>query len=97
MKRSTADRKRLVQRLKRIEGQVSAIRRMVEEDTHCTDVLVQIAAARGGLGRVGQLMLRDHINHCVAEAVTNGTEAERTATVDELIGLVGRFSGLGTR
>ena len=95
MQRSEDEHRRLVQRLKRVEGQVAAIRRMVEEAQDCPKVLVQISAARGALGKVGEVMLRDHVEHCVADAVNHGTDTERRARVEELVDLMGRFSGLG--
>jgi len=95
MRRTEAERKKIVARLKRVEGQVAAVRRMVEEDAYCVDVLTQIAAARGALGKVGQLLLRDHVDHCVTDAIDHGDAATRRQSVDELIDLVSRFSGLG--
>jgi len=95
MKRTPSERKKLVARLKRVEGQVAAVRRMVEADAHCPEVLTQIAAARGALGKVGQVLLRDHVAHCVTDAIGHGDEAERRASIDELMDIVGRFSGLG--
>lgn len=93
MKRDEASKRKLLQRLKRVEGQVAAVRRMVEEDTYCVDVLVQIAAARGALGRVGELMLKDHVAHCVSDALQHGDEVERRDKIDELVDVVARYSG----
>lgn len=95
MKRDEAERKKLIARLKRVEGQVAAVRRMVESDAYCVDVLTQIAAARGALGKVGQVLLRDHVEHCVTDAIGTGDTAARQQSVDELMDIFGRFSGLG--
>ena len=89
------ERKKLLARLKRAEGQVAAIRRMVEEDAYCVDVLLQLQAARGALGKAGQVLLRSHVEGCVHDAFTRGDESERAAKVDELMDVFGRYSGLG--
>ena len=61
-------------RLRRIEGQVRGLQRMVEEDTYCIDVLTQVSATTRALESVALLMLDDHLSHCVAHAVTEGGE-----------------------
>lgn len=62
----------VIKRLARIEGHVRAIKRMVEEDTPCPDVLVQVAAVRSALNNVGQIILEDHLRHCMVRAVKDG-------------------------
>ena len=62
----------VLKRLARIEGHVRGIKRMVEEDTECPDVLVQIAAVRSALNQVGQIILEDHLKHCMVRAVKDG-------------------------
>jgi len=62
----------VIKRLARIEGHVRAIKRMVEEDTPCPDVLVQVAAVRSALNNVGQIILEDHLRHCMVRAVEDG-------------------------
>jgi len=62
----------VIKRLARIEGHVRGIKRMVEEDTPCPDVLVQIAAVRSALNNVGQVILKDHLRHCMVRAVKDG-------------------------
>jgi len=64
----------LLKRLKRAEGQVRGIARMVEEDTYCIDVLTQVAAATKALETVALALLEDHLSHCVAEATAEGGE-----------------------
>ena len=59
-------------RLKKIHGQVGGIQRMVGQDRYCVDVLLQIAAVRAALERVGQIVLRSHVETCVVEAFASG-------------------------
>ena len=79
-------------RLRRIEGQVRGLVRMVEEERYCVDLLTQIRAARAALKRVEDAVLRDHVEHCVAEAIRSGDAARQKQKVDELLDVVGRFS-----
>jgi len=81
-----------LQRLRRIEGQVRGLVRMVEEERYCVDILTQLRAARAALKRVEESVLRDHVEHCVAQAIRSGDPAEQRVKVDELLGVVGRFS-----
>ncbi len=62
----------LLKRLRRAEGQVRGIHRMVEEDTYCIDVLTQVSAATKALENVALALLEDHLSHCVAEASAEG-------------------------
>jgi DNA-binding FrmR family transcriptional regulator len=64
----------ILRRLRRIEGQVRGVHRMVEQDDYCIDVLTQVSAATRALESVALLMLDDHLNHCVAHAVAEGGE-----------------------
>ena len=89
--------KKLIARLKRIEGQVAAIRRMVEDGAYCVDVLMQVAAARGALGKAGQVLLDGHLRSCVQHAFEVGDDAARQQKLDELVQVFGRFGGLGAR
>ena len=68
-------------RLRRIEGQIRGVQKMVDEDRYCIDVLTQVNAARAGLESVALMLLRDHTEHCVSEAIRAG---EGTAKVREL-------------
>jgi CsoR family transcriptional regulator, copper-sensing transcriptional repressor len=82
-----ASKDQLLTRLRRIEGQVRGLERMVEEDRYCIDVLTQISAVQAALDKVALGLLDDHAHHCVIGAGT-GKQAERT---DELMGAVGRL------
>ena len=81
----------LVTRLHRIEGQVRGIERMVEEDRYCIDILTQIAAVKTALEQVGAKLLEDHINHCVADAISSGDERAANAKTAEMLDAVQRF------
>ncbi|MBN9612942.1 MAG: metal-sensitive transcriptional regulator [Actinobacteria bacterium] len=70
----SAHKDELLKRLRRAEGQVRGIHRMIEEDVYCIDVLTQVTAATKALERVALGLLDDHLNHCVAEAAAEGGE-----------------------
>ena len=80
----------LLNRLRRIEGQVRGLQRMVEEDTYCIDVLTQVNSVTAALRAVGMLLLDDHVRHCVRESIERGDGDEK---VEELMSAVARFSG----
>lgn len=68
----TADKAEVLKRLRRIEGQIRGLQRMVEQDTYCIDVLTQISAATKALQAVALQLLEEHLSHCVAHAVAEG-------------------------
>jgi CsoR family transcriptional regulator, copper-sensing transcriptional repressor len=82
----------VITRLKRIEGQVGGLRRMVEEDRYCVDLLTQINAVRAALHKVEEQVLRDHVSHCVAGAFTSGDMVEQRHKVEELIETIARMT-----
>ena len=71
----------LVNRLSRIEGQIRGIKRMLDEDCYCTDILVQVAAANAALNSFNKVLLASHIRTCVAEDIRDG----RDEVIDELV------------
>jgi DNA-binding FrmR family transcriptional regulator len=77
-------------RLKRIEGQVRGLARMVEEDRYCIDVVTQISAARAALRGVEEEILRDHVANCVENAIASGNKTEQRRKVAELMDVLGR-------
>ncbi len=85
-------RKQVAVRLKRIEGQVGGLLRMVEDDRYCVDILTQINAARSALHKVEEQILRDHVSHCVAGAFTSGDPIEQWHKVEELVETIGRMT-----
>jgi CsoR family transcriptional regulator, copper-sensing transcriptional repressor len=79
-----------LKRLRRIEGQVRGLTRMVEEDRYCIDIVTQIAAARTALRRVEEEVLRDHVAHCVDHAITSGDREDQRRKIAELMAVVSR-------
>ena len=71
-----SNKEQVLKRLRRVEGQVRGLQRMVEEDTYCIDVLTQVSAATKALQAVALSLLDDHLSHCVTDAVQNGTDVE---------------------
>ncbi len=82
-----ADKGGNLARLRRIEGQIRGIARMIEEEQYCVDVLTQIAATQEALRAVGKQLLRHHLRHCVGDAARRGTK-QLDAAADELIELL---------
>jgi DNA-binding FrmR family transcriptional regulator len=83
------DKELLQNRLRRIEGQVRGVQRMVDEEAYCIDVLTQIASVVAALEKVGTILLKDHIEHCVRESIENGEDTEER--MEELTAAVERF------
>jgi len=79
-------------RLRRIEGQVQGIQRMVEEEKYCVDILLQLTAVEGAVEQVQRLLLGRHIESCVADVIRSGSTRERQKKVDELLEVFSRFS-----
>ena len=90
-------KKKLTTRLRRVEGQGAALRRMLDEDEYCVDVLLQISAVQGALGKVGHILLESHIRHCVREAFDGGDAEARDEKIDELMEVFARYGGRATR
>lgn len=90
-------KKQIETRLKRVAGQIGGIQRMVEEDRYCVDVLLQVAAAKAALERVGQIVLGSHVDTCVDTALSSGTQRERKEKIEELMDVFARFGGIRAR
>jgi len=86
----TENKQAVLKRLRRIEGQVRGLQRMVDEDTYCIDVLTQISAATKALESVAIELLDDHLSHCVREAVATG-RPEADAKVAEASAAIARL------
>jgi CsoR family transcriptional regulator, copper-sensing transcriptional repressor len=84
----SAEKQALLGRLRRIEGQIRGLQRMVDEDTYCIDVLTQISAATRALQAVALGLLEDHLRHCVVDAAVNG---DATAKVKEASDAIARL------
>jgi len=84
---------KVLARLRRIEGQVQGIQRMLEEDKYCVDVLLQLSAVQGAVEQVQKIVLGQHIESCVSDAIRSGNARERQRKVAELLEVFSRFSG----
>ena len=80
-------------RLRRIEGQIQGIQRMIEEDKYCVDILLQLTAVQGAVEQVQKLLLGRHISSCVTDAIRSGNGRERQKKMDELLEVFSRFGG----
>lgn len=83
----------LLRRLRRVEGQVRGLQRMVEGDAYCIDVLHQVAAVRAALAEVGRTLLGGHVERCVVDAVRSGSRRDRDRRVTELLRALGELAG----
>jgi DNA-binding FrmR family transcriptional regulator len=79
-----------LRRLRRIEGQVRGLARMVEDDRYCIDIVTQISAVRAALRRAEEEILADHVGHCVEHAIASGNKREQRQKVNELIETLSR-------
>lgn len=86
----SATKDQLQNRLRRIEGQIRGVERMVAEDRWCPDILIQIAAARAALDKVALGLVEGHVGHCMAEGA--GDESRRAAMTAELMTALGRLT-----
>lgn len=87
--RSDGEKQAVINRLRRIEGQVRGIQKMVEDDRYCVDILVQISAINAALKKVGFSVAERHAKHCVSHAVKSGDGEE---SIDELINIMKHFA-----
>ncbi|MEW6776484.1 MAG: metal-sensitive transcriptional regulator [Bdellovibrionota bacterium] len=80
-------------RLERIKGQVAGVARMIEEKRYCIDILTQLRAVQAALRKVEEQVLRQHVEHCVAGAARSGTAKDREEKIEELLEVIGKFTG----
>ena len=85
--RSEEERRKLINRLKRVEGQIRGIKGMVEKDIYCTDILIQVAAVTAALNGFSRELLGNHIRTCVVNDIREGKDE----TVDELVALLSKL------
>jgi DNA-binding FrmR family transcriptional regulator len=90
--RETAARQDLLLRLRRVEGQVRGVQKMVEEERYCPDVLVQMSAIHESLRAVERILMKDHLQHCATEALRSGDERQAQRTYNELTELFYRHA-----
>jgi DNA-binding FrmR family transcriptional regulator len=84
------NKEEILGRLRKVEGQVRGLQRLVTEDEYCIDILTQVSAVQAGLRKVAVQLLEDHISHCVADSIASGEDAtgkiaEATAAIDRLL------------
>ncbi len=79
----------ITKRLKKIEGQVRGVQKMVDEDKSCEDILIQIGAIKSALHKTGQVILEGHMHHCVLDGISSGQQDE---TIEKLISALNQFS-----
>jgi len=81
-----------LKRLRRIEGQIRGLQRMVEEEYYCADILVQISSVQEALRGVGRELMRNHLQHCAAQAISKGSRQDAAAMCEELLDLMYRHA-----
>lgn len=91
LRHESETKKQLLNRLKRIEGQVRGIQKMVDEERYCPEILTQVAAVQASLQGAAEVLLQDHLHHCVTDSVRTGTPEQVDATYRELTDLFKKF------
>jgi CsoR family transcriptional regulator, copper-sensing transcriptional repressor len=81
-----------LKRLRRIEGQIRGLQRMVAEDCYCADILVQVSSVQEALRAVGRELMRNHLRHCASAAMRDGSPAQAEAMYNELLNLMYKYS-----
>ncbi|MGH8067545.1 MAG: metal-sensitive transcriptional regulator [Candidatus Entotheonellia bacterium] len=81
-----------LKRLRRIEGQIRGLQRMVGEDRYCADIMMQISSVQEALRAVGRALMRNHLRHCATQAISKGSPEEAEAMYDELLDLIYKHS-----
>jgi CsoR family transcriptional regulator, copper-sensing transcriptional repressor len=79
-----------LKRLRRIEGQIKGLQRMVEDERYCADIIIQIASVQEALRGVSRSLMQNHLRHCATEAIRNGSPEQAAAQYDELLELIYR-------
>lgn len=77
-----------LRRLRRIEGQIRGLHKMVEDERYCADIVIQLASVQEALRGVAKSLMRNHLHHCAARAIRKGTDQEASAMYDELLDLI---------
>jgi DNA-binding FrmR family transcriptional regulator len=77
-----------LRRLKRIEGQIRGLQRMVEGDRYCADILTQVSSVQEALRSVARALMRNHLTHCATHAIQSGSPEEKQVMYDELLGMI---------
>lgn len=77
-----------LKRLRRIEGQIRGLQKMVEEDRYCAEIIMQVSSVQEALRGVARSLMRNHLHHCAAKSIRQGTDQEATAMYDELLDII---------
>lgn len=77
-----------LKRLRRIEGQIRGLQKMVEEERYCADIVIQISSVQEALRGVGRALMRNHLHHCATEAIRSGSEQQASDQYEELLELI---------
>lgn len=85
-------RTKLHNRLRRVGGQVQGVARMLDEGEECVDLLLQLSAIQGAVGKIRQILLRHHVESCLVDAFEHGDEHQRASSLDDLLEVVLRHS-----
>ncbi|RMF45196.1 MAG: metal-sensitive transcriptional regulator [Planctomycetota bacterium] len=88
---STDETTKLVNRVRRVKGQVEAVERMIADEAYCVDVLMQISAAIGALRKIGESVLEHHLRTCVQDALASPEPSEREQKIEELMQVFRRY------
>ena len=92
---SDSQKQNIGTRLKRISGQVNGVQRMVDEDRYCMDIVTQVSAIVAALRTVEDIVLQNHLNTCVADAMRSDDAAEQREKIDEVMSVVGKLRKRG--
>lgn len=84
-------KEKVAARLRRIEGQIGGIRKMIEDDRYCIDILTQTSAVVSALRGVEDLVMQNHLNTCVVDAIKSDDETEKQQKLDEVMDVIGKF------
>lgn len=93
-----AETKRIVRaRLRKTNGQVAAIERMIEQDRYCVDLLHQLGAVQAALSKIATVVLRSHVETCVTDAFRSGQQPDRRRKIEELMNVFSRYGHIGKK
>jgi len=82
-------------RLRRIEGQIKGIQKMIDEERYCIDILTQLDAVSGAVRKVAENILQRHLRSCVHDSLAAGPRADRESKIEEIVDILGRFRKSG--
>lgn len=83
--------KKVSVRMNKVIGQLQGIQRMVENDRYCVDILIQLSSAVGAISKIEDLVMKQHLEHCVAGAMTSGSDEEKDEKIEEVMDVIARF------